>query len=206
MTASALDHLAWQLVIANGKKPDQNTSFPIYRDLEFRSDKAAFFTRARRAIGKCSPAAQDVIESLQPYREKGDDDYWASHHPLWMLSEIDIIDKHRLINIVGGHYKAKHQLDPSGATFMLDGMELPVTQWEESGTFEEYMIIGEIGPDGQRTSKFEPDISIGLALGQQAGIKPGTKSAVSGQTFEVLGKLLGYVRDEALPRFVQFFP
>lgn len=81
---SALDHLIWQLVIANGKKPDDmRTEFPVW------SKKAGFEKgRPGRAKG-ISKEALDLLYGLKPY--KGGND------TLWLLHRLDIVDKHRLM-------------------------------------------------------------------------------------------------------------
>lgn len=81
---SALDHLVWQLVIANGGEPnDLKTEFPVWRsESHFKSG------RPGNAKG-ISKDALDVLYALKPY--KGGND------ALWRLHRLDIIDKHRLL-------------------------------------------------------------------------------------------------------------
>jgi hypothetical protein len=81
---SALDHLIWQLVIANGKKPDDlRTEFPVW-------GKKAGFEKGRPGRAKgISEQALDVLYGLKPY--KGGND------ALWLLHRLDIVDKHRLL-------------------------------------------------------------------------------------------------------------
>lgn len=198
---ASLDHLVWQLVLANRRQPNSSTAFPIHLELGFLQDKAAFFKRTKPAIGGCSPGARGVIESLQPY-QKGNA-FEASHHPLWMLHELDIIDKHRLIAVVGGRYTATRKLEPE-STIKLDDIELPVTEWKESGTFDNHLVIGEIGPGGKLESNFEPSIELGVAIRKQEGLKPGEDAAASGEKLETLGSILDYVRDDVLPPLAPF--
>lgn len=87
---SALDHLAWQLVIASGNTPTPRTEFPIYKDA------SVYQQRVGRVViqpGVTAPIGADV-ESLQPYH-RGDD---ALNHPLWVLHDLSNIDKHRTLH------------------------------------------------------------------------------------------------------------
>jgi hypothetical protein len=86
---SALDHLVYQLALLNNAPNDaaSKTSFPIcLTPKEFKNatkGKIARFVNTR---------AFEEIERLQPYKTgKKENDL------LWILSQLDIIDKHRLL-------------------------------------------------------------------------------------------------------------
>jgi len=91
---SALDHLVYQLAILNGAGSDaaSKTAFPIYlKSKAFKNvvdDKVAPFI---------SSAALAEIEALQPYNTSDPPEF----DPLWRLSQLDNIDKHRLLIVVG---------------------------------------------------------------------------------------------------------
>ena len=100
---AALDFLAWQLVIANGRTPDSNTYFPIRRPLQASPPPKAirdYQAKEKRQIESFGETAMAIIERLQPdpRRYSGD----VELHPLWLLHQLDIWDKHKLLNIVGG--------------------------------------------------------------------------------------------------------
>lgn len=80
---SALDHLAYQLVLANGNNPTRNTYFPI-------CDDASDYPKncVERTKGMSQKAITRIGEA-KPY--KGGND------TLWRLHKLDIIDKHRLL-------------------------------------------------------------------------------------------------------------
>ena len=87
---SALDHLAHQLVILGGGVPRSGrggTAFPILDSAVGPNGGP----RQVRVEGGVAPAVQARIEALQPYvrSDPVDDD------PLWVLSELDNMDKHR---------------------------------------------------------------------------------------------------------------
>jgi len=85
---SALDHMVWDLVQLNGQTPDSNTEFPIYWDRAKYSLKG----EADRKLRGVSTQAVDLIEQAQPYHAGQ-----PQGHPLWILRELDVRDKHRSI-------------------------------------------------------------------------------------------------------------
>jgi hypothetical protein len=87
---SALDHLAWQLVKANGEKPDRNTGFPIFSEDPFAdnaSEKA--LERWERMTRGMHSADIAILKGFQPYNT-GD-----QANPLFILNSISNRDKHR---------------------------------------------------------------------------------------------------------------
>jgi hypothetical protein len=91
---SALDHVMWQLVEAAAGKPNRDTYFPIIVD----GPKAAQqFASAigRGEIQKIAPEALKIIEEAQPYK--------TLDQNLWLLHQLDIVDKHRLLLTVAAH-------------------------------------------------------------------------------------------------------
>ena len=107
---SALDHLVLQLALLNNTfaVAEKKTEFPVCLTAESfqRSvkDKVAPFV---------SPDAVAAIEIYQPYRT----DTPAETSPLWLLSQLDIIDKHRVLVVVA------HKFSPIGFT-----VEVPTGQ------------------------------------------------------------------------------
>ena len=81
---SAMDHLVWQLVEANGNAPrERATCFPVGESPEKHESRAD-----RSAKGVCEEA-MNLIADAKPYKG-GDDDLWHVH-------ELNNIDKHRLL-------------------------------------------------------------------------------------------------------------
>jgi len=101
---SALDHLAWQLVLAGGGTPTIQTGFPIVEDA------AKFKRRVGDALRGADRGAVDVVRALQPW--KGGDDL------LWRLHRLDIVDKHHLLMPL---IASQHSLG-IGGTFNFPGM------------------------------------------------------------------------------------
>ena len=97
---SALDHLVWQLVEANGKTPDRRNEFPIFLE------EVEYFKRARSKLKGIHQRHKELIASFQLYQSnKG----IGSH--LWMLHSICNIDKHRYLNVVNLHSFSTAQLE-----------------------------------------------------------------------------------------------
>jgi hypothetical protein len=88
---SALDHLVWQLVIANGRQPGPHNEFPIFHSVPSRR-RPNDVTALERRVEGVSPAAIAVIESLQPYHRAV-----PEQDPLWLLHKLNIINNHRLL-------------------------------------------------------------------------------------------------------------
>lgn len=93
---SALDYLAWQLVLANNGKPSRRTQFPIVLN------PCAWINRsgAGRLHG-ASRAHIAAVERLQPYN-RVDSDGWSYSrrmfdHPLTHLQSLNNEDKHRVL-------------------------------------------------------------------------------------------------------------
>lgn len=89
---STLDHLAWQLVEANGKRPTRDTSFPIFKD-------AVSYQNGRTVkVSGMSVAAIQIVDGLKPYAGGNTD--------LSRLHELNNIDKHRLLLTVGSGFQS----------------------------------------------------------------------------------------------------
>jgi hypothetical protein len=88
---TSLDHLIWQLILANSRKPNENAAFPIWRsESKFKSGRPGY----AKGISK---QALDVLYALKPYKG-GNDALWRLHH-------LDIVDKHRLLLTVASGYQ-----------------------------------------------------------------------------------------------------
>jgi hypothetical protein len=90
---SALDHIVWELATLNvgpGNEPRRQTEFPVFVDCsEYRS-------KATQKVADLSVPARAEIERLQPYYETR---VPYESHPLWVVHELDRVDKHRTLNV-----------------------------------------------------------------------------------------------------------
>ena len=83
---SSLDHVVWQLVLANGGQPDLRTEFPIFIDLD------KFERESKRKLRGVSETAKSFIARVQPC--------YGGYEILWALQELSNMDKHRHLPIV----------------------------------------------------------------------------------------------------------
>ena len=91
---AALDNLVYALAVKKTGKEvppfHDKIAFPIHDDLKFWRPNG-------QKIGVIDPRAKTIIEGLQPYHRRKD----AEKHPLAVLQELDNIDKHRFLHVVG---------------------------------------------------------------------------------------------------------
>ncbi len=99
---STLDNLVWQLALLNTAKPYWRGAFPILQlaRKQSSSDKrAAFYSRDRGCgldyLKSLSRRHIDMIERFQPYKRGNG----GRRDPLWLLSEMNNWDKHRVVQI-----------------------------------------------------------------------------------------------------------
>jgi len=87
---AAFDHVAWQL--SSPSYRSSNTTqieFPIY-SFDPSTDKDKLRRYQGKVEGISKPSALARIESLQPYKAGN-----RFAHPLWLIHDLDRIDKHR---------------------------------------------------------------------------------------------------------------
>jgi hypothetical protein len=89
---SSLDHLVWDLVIANKQIPNRNNCFPITENEE------NFLKYGLPSLEGVDSKAIEEIKSLKPFRSGTE---W-----LWQLHKLDIADKHRTLLIAGSAHKS----------------------------------------------------------------------------------------------------
>lgn len=187
---SSLDHLAWQLVLANGGTPGKKTAFPIL------SKKAS---KPIRISGGVSAKAADLVERFQPYNST---DTTPREHPLWVLSTLNNIDKHRDFNIVVLNVSDMLQADlltDDGARIYMTlqflsnvGKDKPITDGA---------VVGKLPSPAGTSQKWR--IGVQTRLGLQETTEVETIKSFS--LFIVAERLLDYVHGTIVPEFRQFF-
>jgi len=109
---SSLDHLAWELVKANGGTPSKKTAFPIYCT-DIRANEKEL-PRYEGKIQGMSISAKAIIERLQPYHGRDTD---PCSDPLWILHDLNNADKHQALLLIS---TAIHQTTSSKTYIALD--------------------------------------------------------------------------------------
>lgn len=97
---TCLNHMTGQLAMIDGHDVLERSSleFPIF------IDRSAYKKDEDRKIGKYIKNTEvlGAIEALQPYHDNN-----PKNHPLWLLSELDNIDKHRTLVLVAPRINRK---------------------------------------------------------------------------------------------------
>lgn len=178
---ASLDHLAWQLVIASGRKPTGDTGFPIYRTAP---------GHGRTHLPQIKPGVpvqvRRILDEIQPYKRPK-----PAHHELAILSELDNSDKHRelLIAIIGlsslGYFGDAEPTRFNPGPYD-DGAE--ICRFAYSGTNGE--------------NEFNPSFAFTVRLNEPAA---GPWGLMRGATDFARRLPLRYIEDEVLPRFRGFF-
>lgn len=183
---SVLDHLARLLVIADGRQPVDRppgaTMFPIH------------VQNPRKPVTispGISDGARTVLTSLQPFN---DDD--ARQHPLSRLSELNNIDKHRLLHITslsgaGGVAFVPAPLDPA----------VPTTQ-------EQRRHMVRLLPEQPQTFKVTPDemhVPAAMAGLWSYTVVLGESDAGFAEQLVGIGRgILTFLAEDALPGLAPF--
>lgn len=153
---SALDHIAWQLVLLDGGQPDERTVFPIHL--------SSVNTKGNERHLTIEPGIRrsdimDAVESMQPY-----DAIKHGHPPetdaLGILQRLNNIDKHRLLLTV------VHTIDHNMPAYWgsNDGDPPPVyrfnTELLKTGSVVATFDFGESEPP----PRFEPHLSLVVTI------------------------------------------
>ncbi len=95
---SALDHFAYQWVLRRGSgSPDNRTQFPIFRFRKSGQRRGQAVTGYLDRVATQLPgivtgsAVEAVFEATQPYHRR--------YRLLWAVHHLDILDKHRLVQV-----------------------------------------------------------------------------------------------------------
>lgn len=140
---SGLDHLVYQLAVLNHTPVSaaEKTAFPICLT---KGGKSGFDERVRRFEKFISDAALAEIEKSQPYKAYDVPD----ESDIWILHQLDIIDKHRLLLV------ARDQFAATQFWFTIENRSghivIPDPKWklmEDGAEIIRFRAVG--GPPGQ---------------------------------------------------------
>lgn len=121
---SALDHLAWQLVLLTNGTPNNQTQFPIKDSPDDKNGKTIPLrnlvipkiknAKILKLIDECQPYNSGLSAPLTPAK--------ARTTPLWHLHALNIVDKHRLLLVVVSALDFDHMFwgNPNPTTFVLN--------------------------------------------------------------------------------------
>lgn len=169
---AALDHLAWRLARLTTETPAHAVQFPIRKD--------GNVGRVYLHLQGIPPAAQQIIEELQPYHRTDGPEY----HLLWLLHDLCTIAKHRHINVVGMMAHVRVTLPP------LTTSTIEVLNQRE--------IVLTVPATAEADEGLEPQVSCDVTFGMQ--------EPRHGRSLLVLRDIHDFIRDAVFPRFTGFFP
>ncbi len=164
---SALDHIITDLTVSESGHPLEQTEFPIFED------EVAFFALRTKGshsgqptpnsgsfrIRGVSPAARAVIQSLQPFEFAK----VGKISSLLILRNLNIIDKHRTLNIVR-QQASEFRCDILRDIYPVE-MNLPVGEFKDGTKLVEWLPAME--PKEEMDMKFE--FNFFIALCEQGG-------------------------------------
>ena len=200
---SALDHLAWALASRHGPPP-RSTEFPIFIDEnKFHAFEKDGVTPKRgsglaKIAGIRDPEARANIAALQPY--KGWAGSSADQHPLWLINELNRVDKHQLLLVVATRSRGTYGFgDPDytgDPAVYIDHAEFASGPLPDGAPFARIKVRP---PQSQMHMQVNPALTIAFEEGQ--GV-----SRESGETlFDVLWTCRNFA-GFAVERFRKHFP
>ncbi|MFZ0058895.1 MAG: hypothetical protein WAL35_02460 [Acidimicrobiales bacterium] len=186
---SALDHLACQLVRANGGIPTDKTYFPIRRSRCLRNPSTGQLEPAPLYIaGGISTEAMEMIEAIQPYHGGNEG------KRLLNINSLDVIDKHREIIVVAQavregvtSYLVGHPDAPPRNTIRFFGKPLVHDEKVAKVTYE--TPYSQLDPN----LTFVPQVAFG------------NRGPLAREPVWWLGFFADWFRDELIPPFARFF-
>ena len=155
---SALDLVAWQAVEAAGGRPGRDTCFPIGVASRTKNVEAI-----RRNLAGAALKAMKFARRLRPY--KGGND------KLTQLHALDVVDKHRLILVVGAatnHVVLKLRVKFSWQVAPMDVPPVALTPADRQFPLDdgvEVFRISKAARDSGATSQLTNDVVFELAFG-----------------------------------------
>lgn len=148
---SALNALAWQLVIRAGGRPDSQTEFPIFKDAD------RFFVEVETKLRGVSDEMLAKIKDAQPFNLSPER---VTKHALWLLHDLNKTDKHRLVLPV---VTAVREVTPLTYT---EGIEIRVAPSAEHGAVITHVIPAQ--PTLELDMKLQLAYQVSVPIGRAA--------------------------------------
>jgi len=187
---SALDHLAWQLVVVNRGTATKWTQFPIVKNPP---------AQPITIDGGVDPAARAMIDDLHPYRGGNEGKNLA------LVNDLDIMDKHHFVIVTAMVAGTWTTIVDSGGVLNLPPSvpDLTIPNIIDSGRPDPTrgVRVGDVvawfvddAPLDHPDPNFDllPDVTF-------------VEGPLAGRSFLEIGVLLRWLRDYLLPRFARFF-
>ena len=191
---SALDHLAYQLVVASGSNPNPNVLFPVSHD-EFKIDRTTGTPRPAVDL----PVIQeicDLIDSVQPYHDT------SIGRRLATLHNLDVVDKHRtqVVTVSAVGELSQHLFARDRPAHDVAWTIAETDNWFSSEPLQNGKVCARITHSTPRQD-IDPNVAI------YPDLRFGRKTGVAGQSvLAVVDDLSAVVRREIIPQFLRWFP
>jgi hypothetical protein len=186
---SALDHIVWELSGGTGHAP-HHAEFPVFKEEAEYLKRTPKGDPARggglwKIEGINERAARTAIYKLQPFQRAD-----PLRHPLWVVHELDRLDKHRTLQVVAAMAHDYRGLLRRG---IQDASDLPPGWYQAAGTQSPFYRAET--PLGTKTKvKVRRDLAIYIALPEE--------TVGSHEKLDVLLEMLiGFWETEVLPAF-----
>lgn len=192
---ASLDHLALELAVAFHSPSavpsdiEENSEFVIVGDADETRGAHLFQSAAGRKLKGIDPKAREAIKGIQPYHRKTA----FAQDPLWMIHELDRIDKHRRLNLTTYALGSVAINPPRGSTTMQIG-ELHIEHAGHDGPVNDGDVVAAYTI---RNSNLQIDFTRDISLAE-----PSLPERVS--VVEAVAALRIYVMDEVFPLLRQF--
>lgn len=178
---SALDHLAWQLVVLDGGLPTERTAFPLHESPTNEKGNPRVLT-IQPVIN--DPLIMAAVETMQPYSAAN-----YGHDPrtdsLGIIGRLDNIDKHRLLLTVT-HTLDRHEPSWWGAN---EGDPTPTWAFNLEPLWTNAEVARFDFGSAAPPAGFEPNLKLSITIGEQ--------EANWGKGLDIVGVLDGLRRSVA---------
>jgi hypothetical protein len=194
---TALEHLAWELVLVGGGSPNTRTAFPIFIDDPFTPDAKKWLRDRFESSTQGMPSGIIArIKGLQPYNAVD-----PVLDPLWVLNEYARIDRHQKLSVIFA---------------MSDHTSVSVGRRTESGDFvsapdivaDSTLTVGAFvhGAPLFRFTLRNPEPNVQVKYYSPLRITFGsTYTSLGEPAVDVLGGIHRHIQQRVLPQFAEFF-
>ncbi|HEX6687489.1 MAG TPA: hypothetical protein VF085_02360 [Solirubrobacterales bacterium] len=200
---TALDYLAWQLVLKGGQTPGKRTEFPILWDKPKDRDSDGVPILMNPHPTGLAARLLDA-KWLQPYHARE-----PKGHPLFVLYDLDRIDKHRHLNIItsatGEGRTVLHLPDGQSIERPYKGIYIQRNGRMYPHAFEDGAPLGlfsrgEVGAAQYGEVHVDSEVTVQVTLGELRPYDDPTMPVVS-----QLRILHDFVRDKVVSLFLPLF-
>ncbi len=180
---SALDHLAYQLVLVSGGTPTRSTAFPIaLKELDTRGVVAS-----AASILACVRRSSAVVEEHQPYTRNR-----PTWHQLAVLQELNNIDKHRTLLV------AVTAVNVADASWGIPAGSPSPKVWFNEEPINPDQLIATFEFAEAHLACFRPYVPLGIRFAE------GPEWILLGDVMRVFRMLRYYVEGWRIPHFKPF--